>query len=69
MTNANVGPSIRAPANETIDLGKFREPDVPKKRERERGRGRKPFITLHPPPVAVGSALLLQVPVRKREHG
>ena len=67
ITNANVGPSARAPANGTIDLGKFREPHVPKKQERERGR--KPFITLHPPPVAAGSALLLQVPARKREHG
>ena len=48
--------------NGTIDLGKFREPDVPKNRERERER--KPFITLHPSPVAAGSALLLQVPGR-----
>ena len=69
ITNGNVGPSVRAPANGTIDLGKFRKPDVPKKRQRERERERKPFITLHPPPVAPGSALLLQVPARKREHG
>ena len=71
ITNANVGPSARAPANGTIDLGKSREPDVPKKRKRERER--KPFITLRPPPVAAGSALLLQVPARKpkrrRERG
>ena len=40
ITNATVGPSARAPANGTIDLGKFREPDVPKERERER-RGRE----------------------------
>ena len=34
ITNANVGPSAKAPANATIDLAKFREPDVPKKGER-----------------------------------
>ena len=33
VTNVNVGPSATAPANGTIDLGKFREPDVRKKRE------------------------------------
>ena len=67
ITIANVGPSARVPANGTIDLGKFREPDVPKERERKReGRKReKPFIPLHLPPVAVGSALLLQVPARE----
>ena len=52
ITNANAGPRARAPANGMIDLGKFREPDVPKKRQREREKERKPFITLHPPPVA-----------------
>ena len=62
ITHANDGLSARGLANGTVDLAKFREPDVPKKRERERER--KPFITLHPPPVASGSALL-QVPARK----
>ena len=60
IINANDGLSARALVNGTVDLAKFREPDAPKKRERER----KPFITLHPPPVASGSALL-QVPARK----
>ena len=54
ITNANVGPSARAPANGTIDLAKFRESDVTKKREgKGEGEGeereRKPFIALHPP--------------------
>ena len=60
ITNAYASPSAMAPANGTVDLAKFREPDVPKKREREWERERKPFITLHLPSVAAGSALLLQ---------
>jgi len=53
ITNPNASP------NGKFDLSKFKEPDFPKKRERER----KPFITLHPPLAATGSALL-QVPAR-----
>ena len=60
-TNPNVSPNAKAPANGMVDLSKFREPDLPKKLERQR----KPSITLHPPPVATGSAKLLQVPSRK----
>ena len=40
ITNTNVGPSAKAPANATIDLAKFRKPDVPKKREKEWKRER-----------------------------
>ena len=40
IINANVGPSTKAPVNATIDLAKFREPDVLKKRERARERNR-----------------------------
>jgi len=59
VTSPNASPNGKAPANGKADLSRFREPDLPKKRERER----KPFITLRPPPAATGSALL-QVPGR-----
>ena len=45
VTNATVGPGARAPANGTIDLGKFREPEAPKKRKRERERNRSLHCT------------------------
>ena len=38
IANANVGPSAKAPANGTVGLSRFREPDVPKTWERERER-------------------------------
>ena len=63
IANPNTDP------NGKIDLSKFKEPELPKKRERER----KPFITLHPPPVTMGSALLQvpgrnSIPKRRRER-
>jgi len=59
ITNPNGSPNGNVSTDGRVDLSKFKEPDLPKKRERER----KPFITLHPPPAATGSALL-QVPGR-----
>jgi hypothetical protein len=62
--------SPNASPNGKVDLAKFREPDVPKKRERQR----RPFVAPHPPPAAAGPTLL-QVPGRnpntrrKRERG
>ena len=59
IANLNGSANGKTSANGKVDLSKFKEPDLPKKRERER----KPFIALHPPPAATGSALL-QVPGR-----
>jgi hypothetical protein len=59
ITSPNGSPNRKTSANGAVDLSKFKEPELPKKRERER----KPFITLHPPPAPTGSALL-QVPGR-----
>ena len=59
IANPNTSPNGISSSNGKIDLSKFKEPEVPKKRERER----RPFITLHPPPATMGSALL-QVPGR-----